>query len=268
VPQASTSLSRPLPTWVSGNPDSVIAIALQDPAKRDVGRAARRVNGAFDVKTLLEGVRQYELVQRPRYRERFAELAGGQTPVALFITCADSRVVPNLVASAEPGELFVVRNVANLVPPAEAVGAEGDTSVSSAVWYALEVLGIRDIIVCGHSGCGGVKALLDPAPPRSKHLARWLAPAAAAVARWRREGPLDASYPHHDQLSQISACHQVDNLLSYDEVRSRVTTGELRLHAWWFDIAAGRLLAYSEAEGRYIPAVHALTRAERFEQVA
>lgn len=211
------------------------------------------------MRSLLEGVKRYETMKRPRYSSRFAALANGQEPLALFITCSDSRVVPSLISLADPGELFVVRNVANLVPPNipnGENGESGDASVASAVWYALEVLKIRDVVVCGHSGCGGVKALLAPPPP-SAALQRWLAPAASAVDAWRKHGPLDASFADHDQLSQLSTLIQLDNLMSHDHVRARVEAGDLRLHAWWFDIPTARLLAHSTAAGRYVPIMEA-----------
>jgi len=208
------------------------------------------------VRSVIEGIKRYEKLHRPRYTERFATLASGQHPQAMFIGCADSRLVPNLLASAEPGELFVVRNVANLVPPNEG-DRTAEPSVAAAVEYAVEVLRIADIIVCGHSGCGGARALLEP-PPSLEAVRRWLAPASASVELWRTRGPLDPSYAEHDQLSQVTTLHQLENLLTYPCVRDRVERGELRLHACWFDIPAGRLLAYSETAGRFIPAVDAL----------
>lgn len=214
------------------------------------------------MRSLLEGVKRYETTKRRRYSERFAALASGQEPLALFITCSDSRVVPSLIALADPGQLFVVRNVANLVPPVtvdDQVGA--DASVSSAVFYALEVLKIRDVVVCGHSGCGGMKAVLEGAGSGSgsapRALERWLTPASRAVERLRERGPFDASLPDHDQLSQISALQQLENLQTRDHVRRRVEAGDVRLHAWWFDIAKGRLLAYSREASQYVPAIEA-----------
>lgn len=202
------------------------------------------------MKTLLEGVRRYETFQRPRHAPRFANLAKGQNPLALFIGCADSRIDPSLVAAAEPGDLFVVRNVANLVSPR-------DASVSSAVWYATEVLKVRDIIVCGHSSCGGMHAALGNAPPA---LQEWLAPAEVSVDVWTKYGPYDATYAPVDQLSQINARLQLDHLREFDHVRARLRRGDIRLHAWWFDIAEGQLMAFDEEEGRYVPAVEALAR--------
>ena len=210
------------------------------------------------MKTLIDGIRHYETFRRPRYEGRFAELASGQEPLALFIGCADSRVVPHLVASSEPGDLFVVRNVANLVPPNCADGHLSDASVASAVWYATEVLKVRDVIVCGHSSCGGMQALLGDARPEM--LRRWLAPASESLEIWTKYGAYDPSFAPVDQLSQINARLQLDNLRTYEHVRVRARRGELRLHAWWFDIAQGRLLAFDDEAGRFVPAVEALAR--------
>lgn len=210
------------------------------------------------MKRLLDGVRRYQRRIRARYSRRFATLADRQAPLALFVTCADSRVVPNLIASADPGELFVVRNIANLVPPCEEAT---DASVPAAIAYAVEVLEVADVVVCGHSSCGGMKALLGP-PPADPHLARWLDHARPALEVLRTRGPLDPSRPVHDQLSQTSALRQLGHLATYPCVRDRLDRGAIRLHAWWFDIATGTALAYSPTAGRYVPAVEELARLE------
>lgn len=201
------------------------------------------------MKRLIEGLRRYERTQRSQYSERFARLAGGQSPLALFVTCADSRVVPNLIASAEPGDLFTLRNIANLVPRYD-VGS--DDSVAAAVVYAVDVLGVSDIVVCGHSGCGGMQALLRD-PPDDKHLRQWLEHGKPALEHWRASKAFDASLPIHDQLSQASALYQLGNLATYPSVKARLERGEINLHAWWFDIASASLLAYSEEQGHYVP---------------
>ncbi len=208
------------------------------------------------MKTLLNGLNQYERSHRQRYSKQFASLAAGQVPHTLFITCADSRVVPNLVASAQPGELFVVRNIANLVPPC---GDSLDASVQAAVAYAVEQLGVTDIVVCGHSGCGGIRALLTR-PPTDDSLGKWLQHAEPALSAVRTHGPMDPHRPVHDQVSQASALHQLQHLLTYSSVAERVKAGALNLHAFWFDIASGQVLAYCRNEQRYIPAVEVLAR--------
>ncbi len=205
---------------------------------------------------LLEGLSRYELRTRQRYSKHFASLAAGQSPHTMFITCADSRVVPNLLASADPGDLFVIRNVANLVPPCEDVN---DASVQAAVNYAVDNLGVKEIVVCGHSGCGGIRAMIGGVSSETS-LGRWLEYARPGLETFRARGGLDASRSEDDQVSQVCALHQLQHLLTYPNVRSRVKTGKLNLHAWWFDIAPGELLAYASEENRYVPALQLLAQ--------
>lgn len=208
------------------------------------------------MRNLLDGLSRYERSTRRRYSKHFASLAAGQAPHTLFITCADSRVVPNLLASAEPGELFVIRNIANLVPPHE---DPQDASVQAAVGYAVDNLGVSDIVVCGHSGCGGIKALLAGAGQENS-LGRWLLHAQPALEAFRAQGPRDCSRPENDEVSQACTAHQLQHLLTYPSVRSRVQARTLNLHAWWFDIPSGELLAHASEEGRYVPAFELLTQ--------
>ncbi len=215
---------------------------------------------------LLDRLQEYEHRTKRKYSQQFASLANGQAPLAMLVTCADSRIVPSIIASSSPGELFVVRNIANLVPVAcNAV----DPSVPAAIDYAVEVLGVHDIIVCGHSNCGGIRALLDGAP--EGHLRRWLEHARPALERWKKQRALTrrtggTTLPDYDQLSQVSTLVQLENLLTYPEVKTRVDAGTLRLHPWWFDIGAGSLLAHWK--GTFIPAVDVLERIERADESA
>lgn len=208
---------------------------------------------------LLQGLRRYQSDLRPRYRDRFATLASGQSPHALIITCADSRVVPNLIASADPGELFTVRNIANLVP---VYSEDGDSSVGAAIAYAVSVLHVRDIVVCGHSSCGGANALLAP-PHSDPSVRRWLEPARMTVDILESQGPLDPTRPLGDCVSQLSAVHQLGNLLTHPSVRDAVKADELSLHAWWFDIPTGEVLAYAPDQDRFVTAVDQLERIVR-----
>src|ERR1043166_9064786 len=127
------------------------------------------------MRKLLRGIVDFRERLLGQYAERFRDLASGQAPDALFITCSDSRVVPDLLASTDPGDLFVMRNVGNLVPPATVEGAStGDLSEASAIEYAVLILQVRDIVVCGHSECGAMKAALARQPlPATPNLAKW-----------------------------------------------------------------------------------------------
>ncbi len=165
-------------------------------------------------------------------------------------------MVPNLLASAEPGELFVIRNIASLVPPC---GDAFDSSVQAAVSYAVDNLRVSDIVVCGHSSCGGINALLAGARTTDS-LGRWLTNAQPALTEFREKGPLDQTLPDNDQVSQLCVLQQLQHLLTYPSVQSRVKSGELNLHPWWFDIASGQMQAYSADLNRYVPALKQLSQ--------
>ncbi len=205
------------------------------------------------MRKFLRGIVEFRERLLPQYAERFRDLAKGQSPEALFITCSDSRVVPDLLASMEPGDLFVMRNVGNMIPPATVEGAStGDLSEASAIEYALLVLKVRNIVVCGHSECGAMKAALTRRTPAgAPNLAKWLHHAASAVFRLDQEGPLDPRLSPHDQLSQFNVLAQLEHLATYPIVRERLAEGTLHLSGWWFDIATGNMLAYQSARRRF-----------------
>lgn len=201
------------------------------------------------MKDLLRGIVEFREQSLPQYAARFRDLARGQEPDALFITCSDSRVVPDLLVSTEPGDLFVLRNVGNLIPPASADGVStGDVSEASAIEYSVLVLKVPQIVVCGHSGCGAMKAVLERRlGPEVPNLAQWLHHASTAAFRLDHEGPLDAARSPHDQLSQLNVLVQMEHLMTYPIVRSRVESGSLALSGWWFDIATGDMHAYERS---------------------
>ena len=198
------------------------------------------------MKKLIEGIVDFRERMLSQYAQRFQELALSQSPDALFVTCSDSRVVPDLLASTHPGDLFTMRNVGNLIPPAGADGISvGDLSEASAIEYAVLILKVSNIVVCGHSACGAMKAVeASKSDPESPNLSRWLHHAQNAAFRLRHEGPLDAALPTHDQLSQLNVLVQLEHLMSYPIVRDRVSAGMLRLSGWWFDVGTGTMHAY------------------------
>jgi carbonic anhydrase len=208
------------------------------------------------MKRLIDGAFRYERENRARYLPLFSRLGAEQHPHTLFVTCADSRVVPNLIAGADPGDLFVLRNIGNLVPPTTA----DDASVASTVAYAVDVLGVGDIVICGHSSCGAMKALLAD-PPRNPHLRRWLEFGRPSIDRLREATPETAQRPEFDRLSMANAVRQVETLKTYPVVRERLEKGALGLHAWWFDVAAGQVLVHTPSEGRYVSVEQAAGKA-------
>lgn len=178
-------------------------------------------------------------------REFFETLASAkQKPRLLWIGCSDSRVVPAQITGADPGELFEIRNIANCVPPAHAF----DDSVGAAIAYALEHLGIDDIVVCGHTGCGGIGALLGADDVAGdEHLARWIDLTRPAHALMRAAG---VSGPErHDETAKAHVQFQVDNLMTYPSVARGVSEGRVNVHGWLYDMAEGRLLAYDADDG-------------------
>jgi carbonic anhydrase len=206
------------------------------------------------VKKLIQGIVDFRKKIRPGYRETFARLALGQSPDALLIACSDSRVAPNVFASTEPGDLFVIRNVGNVIAPCGEDGRSlSDESEAAAIEFAASVLGVSDIIVCGHSECGAMRALLDERKnPEAPHFHSWLRHAEGALRRVREGPPMDADLPLHNQLSQFNVLGQVEHLRSYPVVRDRLNSGRLRLHAWWFDIARAEVLVHDEQAGRFV----------------
>ncbi|SJZ79052.1 carbonic anhydrase [Enhydrobacter aerosaccus] len=205
------------------------------------------------MKKLILGIVDFRERLLPQYADRFRGLAKVQAPDALFITCADSRVVPNLLVSTDPGELFTMRNVGNLIPPATEEGlSTGDLSEASAIEYAVSVLQVEDIVVCGHSECGAMKAVLAPSHlDDAPNLAKWLHHADGALFRLKQDRPQNGTLKLHDELSRLNVLVQRDHLMTYPAVRSAVEANRLRLSAWWFDIATGDMYAYESERQSY-----------------
>jgi carbonic anhydrase len=206
------------------------------------------------MKKLIQGIVEFRQKVQTDYRLAFGKLATGQAPDALFIACSDSRVVPNTFASTNPGELFVLRNIGNIIPPCGCEGiSTSDESEAAALEFSVLILNVFDIIVCGHSECGAMKALMDdrekvPYP----HLKNWLRHGDEALERLRAGVTLDASLSPANQLSQLNVLLQLEHLKSYPAVRERVENGDLLLHGWWFDIAKADVYAFDEAAKKFI----------------
>jgi carbonic anhydrase len=199
------------------------------------------------MKKLIHGVMDFRKYKIEQYRRDFAHLAKAQRPDALFIACSDSRVVPNVFASSDPGDLFVVRNVGNLVCPCSEHGqTTADVSEVAALEFSLLELEVSDIIVCGHSDCGAMKALLNlPVPDDAHHLGRWLEFGLPALKRFeRRDHHADLGLSPVNQLSQINTLQQLEHLKTYPLVAKRIREGRLSLHAWWFDLSQADVYAF------------------------
>ncbi len=199
---------------------------------------------------LVEGIHRFQSEHFVANRELYARLSRGQSPETLFITCSDSRINPNLLTHTEPGELFIIRNAGNIIPPAGA-GGEGE---EATLEFAVAGLGVKDIVVCGHSQCGAMKALLDPSKVAEL----------PAVARWLRHSEstrriVTQNYKHiegpeRDLVTvQENVLVQLENLRTHPSVAVRLGRGDIRLHAWVFKIETGEVFAYQPGEGQFLP---------------
>jgi carbonic anhydrase len=195
---------------------------------------------------LLRRLARFERRFFPRYRDEYRRLvAEGQRPRTLFIGCSDSRIVPYVLTGTGPGDLFVVRNVGNLVP---AHGAQhGDPAIGAAIEFAVLRLRVRDIVVCGHSHCGAIRALYDDAAPDTPHLSRWLAHARDAVL------PVTVTEEALRRTEQRSIVLQLERLMSYPAVAGAVARGDVFLHGWHYVIEDGRILVFDVESGAFVP---------------
>jgi carbonic anhydrase len=206
---------------------------------------------------LIEGVHRFRSDEFGRHRELFQRLAReGQNPHTLFITCSDSRVLAELITQSQPGDLFVVKNMGNIVPPAQVVGSTNSTA--AAVEFAVESLGVEDVVVCGHSQCGAIRALMEPRTGggRMPHLDQWLGLAAPVRAT------IQDKYRHletdHDRLraaEEENVLFALENLHTYPCVQKRLADGSLHLHGWFFKIVSAELFAFDPAKGQFLPLI-------------
>jgi len=196
------------------------------------------------------GVVRFQQEVFPARKELFRRLADGQAPEALFITCSDSRIDPNLLTGTDPGDLFICRNAGNIVPPHSAhTGA-----MTAAIEFALGVLKVPHIVLCGHSNCGAMQGLLDPGGlDRLPHVREWLAHARAAAEIVSARA---AELGHADRLRQVTEENvglQLAHLETHPYAAKALAAGKLTLHGWVYDIAEGEVRALDRQSGRFRP---------------
>jgi carbonic anhydrase len=202
------------------------------------------------VQKLIEGIHRFQNEDFRPLQGLFEQLAKGQNPETLFITCSDSRIDPNLLTRSKPGDLFILRNAGNIVPPhGAASGGEAAT-----IEFAVVVLGVKDIIVCGHSHCGAMKGLLEPEQVAAlPAVAAWLAHA----GKTRRI--VKENYGHLDGNRLLTATVeenvlvQIENLRTLPVVTSRLAQGDLHLHGWVYKIETGEVFAFDSTRGQFVP---------------
>lgn len=202
-----------------------------------------------DIENFIAGFKRFKEKYFQEDLDLFEQLRQGQSPKALIVACADSRVDPALLTGAEPGDLFVVRNVANLVPRYQPGG--GITSVPAALEFGVLSLEVEHIIVLGHAKCGGIQALMHGTGPNDEFIGKWV-----NIAQPARERVL-AELPSKPPALQARACEQagilvsLENLMTYPWIAQRVTAGAMHLHGWYFDMEQGALLRYNPSRNAF-----------------
>ncbi|HET8807786.1 MAG TPA: carbonic anhydrase [Methylophaga sp.] len=199
---------------------------------------------------LIEGFERFKQRYFGDDQELYASMKTGQPAKTLMIACCDSRVDPAILTDCDPGDLFTVRNVANLVPPCE--NDQHHHGTSSAIEFAVKSLSVENIIVMGHANCGGIKGLWESNDLNdSQFIHRWV-----SIAQEAKEW-VKTNRSQDSDAAQLKACEQravlvsLQNLLGFDFVRERVENGSLSLHGWYFDLTAGELLSYDSATGQF-----------------
>jgi carbonic anhydrase len=205
-------------------------------------------NREFAMQHIIEGFLNFQKEVFPQQKELFRTLASSQNPKALFISCSDSRLVPELVTQQDPGQLFVIRNAGNIVP---SFGPEPG-GVSATIEYAVVALGVTDIVICGHSNCGAMKAIascqcLDPMPA----VAHWLRYADAAKAVVEKK-----SYSSEEEklnaMVQENVIAQLNNMKTHPSVAVGLRNNALRLHGWVYDIESGVIRALDKDSKKFV----------------
>ena len=207
------------------------------------------MNAPGDLEHLKEGVRRFRTLTFPKKRELYSRLAEKQTPYALFLTCGDSRISPSSLTNTDPGKLFVERTPGNIVPIYDETANVG---VSASIEYSIAVLGVRDVVICGHSACGAMKGLLHP-----EHLnalpatARWLKYARSTLEILEQRYSALSETERLKKLCQLNVIEQMAHLHTHPAVQERFQKGSLGIHGWYYEIHTGRVEAYNQKTGEF-----------------
>jgi carbonic anhydrase len=197
---------------------------------------------------IAQGVTKFQTEIFPAQREMFERLKRGQDPLGMFVTCADSRVNPNLVTQTDPGEIFIERNPGNMIPPhVEFVGG-----VTAGVEYAMLVLKVPVIVVCGHTDCGVMKALLDPGAVHGMPgVQQWMSHGNSARDRVLQELPFARREEQLQRLTEYNVLEQIENLKTHPSVNKRLRYGEIEIRGWVYDIGDGSIREANPASGSF-----------------
>lgn len=201
------------------------------------------------MKHVISGVAKFQREVYPNKETTFKKLANGQNPEVLFITCADSRIDPNLLTQTDPGELFICRNAGNVVPP----HTNQTGGMTASIEFAVAALGVSDIVVCGHTDCGAMKGAMNPeALTELPHVKEWLGHCCAAAAVVKEKHG-EMSKDLLDELTQENVLLQMQHLRTHPSVAAKIATGRIRLHGWVYNIESGEILCYDEEKNAFAP---------------
>jgi len=209
---------------------------------------------------LVAGIHQFQQSVFSSQKRLFERLVNGQQPIALFITCSDSRIDPSLLMQTKPGELFIMRNAGNIVPPYGAVhGGEAAT-----IEYAVSVLKVRDVVICGHSHCGAMTGLLKPEQLEELPAVRHWLEHAGATRRIMKENYGHLTEPHARLTATVeeNVLVQIENLKTHPCVAAALARGDLKLHGWVYKFESGQVFAYDPQHEQFLPVEGAATRLE------
>ncbi len=199
---------------------------------------------------LIAGHKRFLAEVFPGKRDQYKLLSDRQAPEWLFITCSDSRVLPDLILGTGPGDLFITRNAGNVVP----VHSHDVDGVTATIEYAIEVLKVKSAILCGHSDCGALKAAINQTGlERMPKARRWLSHVEAAFKHKQPLNPADGEHAELASLIRGNVVAQLANLKAQPAVQHAVAEWRLTVHGWYYDILTGRIEEYSEAAGGFVP---------------
>lgn len=202
------------------------------------------------MKKIIEGLARFQKDVFPMRKDLFSSLASEQNPRVLFITCGDSRIVPEMMMQTNPGELFIIRNAGNMVPPDSEACSGG---VTATIEYAVVALNVQDIIICGHSNCGAMKGVLDPdSLSEMPRVVPWLRHAESAARLVRENYPDLPEAERLEILTKENIIAQLNHLKTHASVVARVARGALNLYGWYYDIRTGAVQAFDGALGDFV----------------
>ena len=202
------------------------------------------------MRNIIDGVHRFQKDVFPEYREEFKKLAGSQHPGTLLITCADSRIVPSMITQTGPGALFICRNAGNIVPPYGEVAG----GVSATIEYAVAVLAVQSIVVCGHSDCGAMRAALDLSKVAAlPAVSSWLSHTASAVAITVQTCTDGDAMARLRAVTEENVLLQMQHLTTHPTVAAALERSALEVHGWIYDIESAAVLAYDPERKRFEP---------------